>query len=86
PKLTPNVPNVGEIAAAAAEGGADALCAINTVGPAFYTSQGHPVLTNTLGGMSGKGVLPIALKCVREIRAAVDLPVIGCGGISNADD
>ena len=86
PKLTPNVPNIGEIASAAAEGGADALCAINTVGPAYYTAHGHPVLTNTLGGMSGKGVLPIALKCVREIRAAVDLPIIGCGGISNADD
>ena len=86
PKLTPNVPNIGEIASAAAEGGADALCAINTVGPAYYTAHGYPILTNTLGGMSGKGVLPIALKCVREIRQAVDLPIIGCGGISSADN
>jgi dihydroorotate dehydrogenase subfamily 1 len=86
PKLTPNVPNIGEIASAAAEGGADALCAINTVGPAYYTAHGHPILTNTLGGMSGKSVLPIALKCVREIRQAVDLPIIGCGGISSADN
>ena len=86
PKLTPNVPNIGEIASAAAEGGADALCAINTVGPVYYTAHGHPILTNTLGGMSGKSVLPIALKCVREIRQAVDLPIIGCGGISSADN
>ena len=86
PKLTPNVPNIGEIASAAAEGGADALCAINTVGPVYYTAHGHPILTNTVGGMSGKSVLPIALKCVREIRQAVDLPIIGCGGISGADN
>jgi dihydroorotate dehydrogenase (NAD+) catalytic subunit len=86
PKLTPNVPNIGEIARAAADGGADALCAINTVGPAYYTLHGEPVLTNVVGGMSGKGILPIALKCVREIREAVDLPVIACGGISSADD
>ncbi len=86
PKLTPNVPNIGEIAAAAVAGGADALCAINTLGPGTYTAQGHPVLSNVQGGMSGKGVLPIALKCVLEIAAAVDCPIIGCGGISSADD
>ena len=86
PKLTPNVPNIGEIASAAVEGGADALCAINTVGPAYYTAHGSPVLTNKVGGMSGRGVLPIALKCIKEIREAVDIPVIGCGGITTADD
>ncbi len=86
PKLTPNVPNIGEIAAAAAEGGADALCAINTVGPAYYTAHGHPVLTNKVGGLSGRGIMPVALKCVKEIRDAVDIPIIGCGGISTADD
>ena len=86
PKLTPNVPNIGEIALAAAEGGADAICAINTVGPGYYTQLGHPVLTNTVGGVSGKGVLPMALKCVKDIRDSVDLPIIGCGGVSNADD
>ena len=86
PKLTPNVPNMAEIAAAAAEAGADALCAINTLGPAWYTAFGEPVLTNRLGGMSGRGILPIALKCVREIREATDLPIIGCGGVATADD
>ncbi len=86
PKLTPNVPNLVEIAQAAVAGGADALCAINTLGPGAHNAHGHPVLTNDLGGMSGKGVLPIALKCVREIAAAVDVPVIACGGLSSADD
>ena len=86
PKLTPNVTNIGEIAAAAVAGGADALCAINTVGPAYFTAHGSPVLTNKVGGMSGRGVLPLALKCVKEIREAVDVPIIGCGGITTADD
>lgn len=86
PKLTPNVPNIADIARAAVAGGADAICAINTVGPGYYTVDGHPVLTNTYGGMSGKGILPIGLKCVREIANAVRVPIIGCGGIANADD
>ncbi len=86
PKLTPNVPGIGAIAKAAVAGGADAVCSINTVGPGYYTVDGHPVLTNTYGGMSGKGILPIGLKRVREIADAVDVPIIGCGGISNADD
>ncbi len=86
PKLTPNVPNIGEIAAAAVAGGADALCAINTLGPGSHVSQGEAVLSNGLGGMSGKGILPIALKCISEMRAAVDCPIIGCGGISSADN
>lgn len=86
PKLTPNVPNIGEIAVAAIAGGADALCAINTLGPGSHISHGEAVLSNGLGGMSGKGVLPIALKCISEMRAAVDCPIIGCGGISSADN
>ena len=86
PKLTPNAPNIGEIAQAAVAGGADALCAINTVGPGLTSAWGHPVLSNEVGGMSGKGVLPIGLKVVREIAASVDVPIIGCGGISSAED
>jgi len=86
PKLTPNVDNIAEIAEAAVAGGADALCAINTVGPGYYTAHGAPVLSNGLGGMSGKGVLPIGLKCVREIAERVDVPIIGCGGASSAAD
>lgn len=86
PKLTPNVDNIVEIAEAAVAGGADALCAINTVGPGYFSAHGSPVLSNELGGLSGKGVLPIGLKCVQEIASNVDIPVIGCGGISSADD
>lgn len=85
-KLTPNTSDIAAIARAAAEGGADALCAINTMGPGYTAAHGHPVLSNGMGGMSGKGVLPIALKCLREISAAVDLPLIGCGGASSAGD
>ena len=86
PKLTPNTPNIGDIAVAAAAGGADAICAINTVGPGYTSAHGQPVLSNGAGGMSGKGVLPVALKCVREIAAVTDLPIIGCGGASSAAD
>ena len=86
PKLTPNTPNIAEIAQAAAAGGADGICAINTMGPGYTSAHGHAVLSNGAGGMSGKGVLPIGLKCVREVVAATGLPVIGCGGVSSADD
>ena len=86
PKLTPNTDDIGAIARAAAEAGADGFCAINTVGPGYTSAHGHPVLSNGAGGLSGKGVLPIALKCIREIRAVSALPIIGCGGFSSADD
>ncbi len=86
PKLTPNTPDIGVIARAAEAGGADGFCAINTVGPGYTSAHGHPVLSNGAGGMSGKGVLPIGLKCVREVRAASDLPIIGCGGASSGED
>ena len=86
PKLTPNVANIGEIARAAAEGGADGICAINTVGPGYYSAHGYPILSNSNGGLSGKGILPIGLKCVQDIAEVTDLPIIGCGGISSAAD
>lgn len=86
PKLTPNTPDIAAIAKAAADAGADGFCAVNTVGPGYTSSHGEPVLSNGVGGMSGKGVLPIALKCIREIRAVSDLPIVGCGGFSSASD
>ena len=86
PKLTPNTDRIQEIASAAVEAGADALCAINTVGPGYTSAFGEPVLSNGAGGMSGKGILPIALKCIRDIRAVSSVPIIGCGGISAAKD
>ena len=84
PKLTPNVPNIAEIARAARAGGADAICAINTMGPERFEMHGHAVLSNGKGGVSGKEVLPTALNCVTAIKDAVDCPVIACGGISSA--
>ncbi|EED35777.1 dihydroorotate dehydrogenase [Luminiphilus syltensis NOR5-1B] len=86
PKLTPNASDIAAIGRAAVDAGADALCAINTVGPGLTSSHGHPVLSNEVGGMSGKGVLPIALKCIRELRAVTEVPIIGCGGLSTAED
>ncbi len=85
-KLTPNAPNIGEIAKFAVDGGAEGICAINTVGPGDYTVDGNPVLSNVRGGMSGRGVLPIGLKCVKEIADSVKVPIIGCGGIACASD
>ncbi|MFA5125847.1 MAG: tRNA-dihydrouridine synthase [archaeon] len=86
PKLTPNTDKIGEIAKKAVEAGADAISAINTVGPGYFTFDGIPILTNKKGGMSGKGVLPIGLKCIKEISEAVKVPIIACGGINSAQD
>jgi len=86
PKLTPNVDRIEDIGLAALEAGADGLCAINTVGPGYTESHGHPVLSNGMGGMSGSGVLPTALKCIHALKAITDKPIIGCGGLSTADD
>ncbi len=86
PKLTPNTQDITLIARAAEAGGADGFCAINTVGPGYTSAHGHPVLSNGAGGISGKGVLPIGLKCVKEVASVSNLPIIGCGGASSADD
>ena len=86
PKLTPNVANIAIIAQAALDAGADGLCAINTVGPGYTEAHNMPVLSNGVGGISGKAVLPIALKCIRELRAITDKTIIGCGGLSSATD
>jgi dihydroorotate dehydrogenase (NAD+) catalytic subunit len=86
PKLTPNTDRLQDIARAAVDAGADAICAVNTVGPGYTSAFGHPVLSNGAGGMSGKGILPIALRCIRDIRAVTDVPIIGCGGVSSHQD
>jgi len=87
-KLTPNANNIGEIAQAAISAGAYGIAAINTVGPGYYSVNGNAVLTNQVGGLSGRGILPIGLKCIRDIRQAVgrDIPIIGMGGIRTAAD
>ena len=87
-KLTPNAGNIGKIAQSAVNVGATGLVAINTVGPGYHSTNGNPVLTNKVGGLSGRGITPIGLKCVKDIRQAVGeaIPIIGMGGISSARD
>ncbi len=86
-KLTPNVTDITSIGKAAEKGGAAAIVAINTV-KAMRISTGirRPVLGNRSGGLSGKAIFPIAVRCVYELYDAVDIPIIGCGGISSADN
>lgn len=86
-KLTPNVTDITVIAKAAAEGGADALSLINTLtGMKIDIYRRKPVLQRKIGGMSGPAVKPVAVRMVYQVCKAVDLPVIGMGGISNAED
>lgn len=86
-KLAPNVPNIGRIAAAVVEAGADAITAINTMpGLVIDAEAGRPVLSNRVGGISGPALKPIALRCVAEVRQAVDVPVIGTGGVTTGRD
>jgi dihydroorotate dehydrogenase (NAD+) catalytic subunit len=86
-KLTPNVTRIADIAQAAAEGGADAVCLINTVlGIAIDWRRRKPMLGNGMGGLSGPAIKPIALRCVHQVASAVDIPIIGIGGIANIDD
>jgi dihydroorotate dehydrogenase (NAD+) catalytic subunit len=86
-KLTPNVADIVEVAKAAAESGADALTAINTVrAMAIDLETTRPLLANKVGGLSGPAIKPIAVRCVYEIYQEVDVPVIGCGGISTWRD
>ena len=87
-KLTPNVPDIGGIAKAVIEAGADGIAAINTVGPKLYLEplSGKPILNNKLGGKggaSGEWVNAEALKCIKEIREAIgDEPIIlGMGAL-----
>ncbi len=86
-KLTPNVTSIAEIARGAAEGGADAVCLINTVlGMAVNWRTRKPMLGNGMGGLSGPAIKPIALRCVHQVASAVDVPIIGIGGIATIDD
>ncbi len=87
-KLTPNVTDVVAIARAAAEGGADAVSLVNTFrGMAVDWRRRRPILANDVGGLSGPAIKPLALRTVWEVaRALPDLPVIGIGGIADADD
>lgn len=86
-KLTPNVTNVVQIAKAAEKGGADGLSMINTVlGMHIDVKTGKPSLGNVMGGLSGEAIKPIAIRMIYQVAQEVDLPIIGMGGVSNAED
>lgn len=86
-KLTPNVARIADIARAAADGGADAVCCINTLlGMAVDWRKAKPLLGNKLGGLSGPAIKPVALRCVYQVAQAVKIPVVGIGGIATLDD
>lgn len=86
-KLTPNVSDITAIAKAAQNGGADAVCLINTVlGMAIDWKNRRPRLGNRMGGLSGPAIKPIALRMVYQVAHAVTIPVIGIGGIETIDD
>lgn len=86
-KLSPNVTDICEIARGAEAGGADALSLINTLlGMRIDIKTKRPILKNNMGGLSGPAVKPVAVRMVYQVHKAVDLPIIGMGGISNADD
>lgn len=86
-KLAPNVPDIGRIAAAVVEAGADAITAINTMpGMIIDAEAGRPVLSNRVGGISGPALKPIALRCVYEIAQAVHVPIISTGGVTTGRD
>lgn len=86
-KLAPNVPAIGAIAQAVAKAGADAITAINTMpGMLVDAPSGQPILANRFGGVSGPALKPIALGCVYEVASAVELPVIGTGGVITGTD
>ncbi len=86
-KLTPNVIDITEIARAAEAGGADSLSLINTLlGMAVDAKRRKPLLARGVGGLSGPAVKPVALRMVWEVSRAVDLPILGMGGISNGTD
>jgi dihydroorotate dehydrogenase (NAD+) catalytic subunit len=86
-KLTPNTADVGEVAAAVVEAGADAVSLINTLkGIAIDIEKRRPVIGNIICGYSGPALKPVALAMVYEVAGVVDVPVIGCGGITSAGD
>ncbi len=86
-KLTPNVTDIASIAKACEAAGADGLSLINTLlGMRIDKRTRKPILANTMGGFSGPAIFPVALRCVYQVYNAVNIPIIGMGGVSSAED
>ncbi|MBM4355751.1 MAG: dihydroorotate dehydrogenase [Deltaproteobacteria bacterium] len=86
-KLSPQAHGIGRLARTCQDAGADAITAINTVGPGMIIDPElrRPVLSNRVGGLSGGAILPVAVRCVYEIASQVTIPIIGTGGVSRAE-
>ena len=86
-KLTPNVTDIAAIAAACEDAGADGISLINTpLGMRIDIKKRRPILKNTTGGLSGHAVLPMAIAAVYKVYEAVKIPIMGIGGVSNAEE
>jgi dihydroorotate dehydrogenase (NAD+) catalytic subunit len=86
-KLTPNVTNIAEIAKAVEDAGADGVSLINTLlGMKIDIDKRRPVLANNTGGLSGPAIKPVAVRMVYQVAQAVNIPVLGMGGIVNGED
>ena len=86
-KLSPNVTNIVEIAKAVEEAGADGIVLINTLmGMRINLKTGKPLLANVTGGLSGPAIKPVAIRMVYQVAQAVNIPIIGVGGITCAED
>ena len=86
-KLSPNVSDIIEMAKAVEDGGADSISLVNTlIGMAIDLERRKPVLANVIGGLSGPAIKPVALRMVYQAAGAVNIPVIGIGGIESAED
>lgn len=86
-KLSPNVTDIGLIARAVEDGGADSISLINTlIGMAIDLKTRRPALANVIGGLSGPAIKPVALRLVYEVAKVVSVPIIGIGGIESAED
>lgn len=86
-KLTPNVTNIAEIAKAVEDAGADGVSLINTLlGMRIDINKRRPVLANNTGGLSGPAIKPVAVRMVYQVAQAVNIPILGMGGIVNGED
>lgn len=86
-KLSPNVTDITSIAKACVDGGADGLCLINTItAMRIDMLKRKPLLGNVTGGLSGSAVFPVAVRMIWQVAHAVNVPIIGCGGVSSASD